>query len=71
VANPNDATASVIASFPDLDMTGYLISAGLAWRITRLAATDSADDDTSDVKLTDFDIHYQRDGDGSLQETAK
>jgi hypothetical protein len=62
---------SVIASFGDLDMTGYLISAGLAWRITRLAGTDSADNDTAAAILTDFDIHYQRDGDGSLQETAK
>ena len=71
VANPDDVKKSVIASFGDLDMTGFGISTCIAWRISRLAATDSADDDTSSIVLTDFDIHYQRDANGSVLETSK
>jgi hypothetical protein len=71
VANPDDVKKSVIASFGDLDMTGFGISTCIAWRISRLAATDILDDDTSDIILTDFDIHYQRDANGSVLETAK
>lgn len=71
VANPDDVKKSVIASFGDLDMTGFGISTCIAWRISRLASTDVLDDDTSDAVLTDFDIHYQRDSNGSVLETAK
>lgn len=71
VANPNNALKSVIASFGDLDMTGFRISTCIPWRITRLASSDAADTDTSDIVLTDFDIHYQRDANGSALETSK
>jgi hypothetical protein len=71
VANPDDVKQSVIASFGDLVMTGFGISTCIAWRISRLASTDNLDDDTSDIVLTDFDIHYQRDANGSVLETAK
>lgn len=71
VANPDDVKKSSIASFGDLDMTGFGISACIAWRISRLASTDVLDDDTSDIILTDFDIHYQRDSNGSVLETSK
>jgi hypothetical protein len=71
VANPDDAKKSVIASFGDLDMTGFGISTCIAWRISRLASTDVIDDDTSSAILTDFDIHYRRDSNGSVLETSK
>lgn len=71
VANPNNAKKSVIASFGELDMTGYGMSTCIAWRITRLASSDELDTDTGDVILTDFDIHYQLDSSGSRRETSK
>lgn len=71
VANPNSARKSVVASFGDLDMTGFGISACIAWRISRLANSDAVDDDTNAVILTDFDIHYQRDSLGSQAEFTK
>lgn len=71
VANPDDVKKSVIASFGDLDMTGFGISTCIAWRISRLASTDVLDDDTSDCILTDFDIHYRRDANGGVLETSK
>lgn len=42
-----------------LDMSGYRESSMIMWRITRLAASDVADDDTNALILAEFDIHYQ------------
>jgi hypothetical protein len=68
VANPQDAKAEVPASFSEVSMSGLLESAVIMWRITRLAATDAADTDTSAAVLLEFDIHYQSNKLGTQEE---
>ena len=65
VANPAATAKQVLAAFGDLDMAGYRGSACILWRITRMAASDAADDDTNAAILLEFDIHYQIDKGGS------
>ena len=55
----------LITSFPDIDMTGFIESAMILWRIHRQGGTDA---DNSAVVLYEFDIHYQSDKAGT--ETA-
>ena len=71
VANPNNAKRHVLASFATVAMTGYTLSSCLMWRITRLAASDAADNDTAACALMEFDIHYEIDTVGSRQEFVK
>jgi len=59
VANPANAKKHAIASFGDMATTGLKESACIMWKISRLAATDVADDDTSVCVLLEFDIHFQ------------
>lgn len=68
VRNPAATAKQVVASFAELDMTGYIGSTCLLWRITRLASSDAADNDTAACILAEFDIHYQKDRNGSLTE---
>lgn len=68
VANPNNAKKHVLASFAEIDMTGYRESTVVTWRITRLAASDVLDDDTNACILAEFDIHYQIDKTGTATE---
>lgn len=69
VANPNSASAGRLHEWSPISMTGQLGSCTLLWRITRLAASDAADTDTSAVVLTEFDIHFEMDKLGSPAET--
>ena len=71
VANPNNAKKHVIAGFGDLDLTGYKLSTCLLWRLSRLALSDAADNDTNNCVLIEFDIHLQLDAPGSEQEYIK
>lgn len=71
VANPNNALRHILAAFGDLAMTGHTLSAMILWKITRVASDTVNDTDPNDVVLAEFDIHYQRDAMGSLQETVK
>ena len=71
VANPGNVKKHVIAAFGELSMTGFTLSACIAWRITRLAASDAADNNTSDLALIEFDLHYQTDSPGSSDEYVK
>lgn len=60
VANPNNAATLLLPdSFGALTMTGYRESCCILWRITRLAGSDGADNDTNAWVLAEFDIHYQ------------
>lgn len=68
VANPASVKKHVIASFAAIDMTGFKGSTCVMWRITRLAASDGADDDTNACILLEFDIHYLADKLGSYTE---
>ena len=68
VANPAATAKHVLASFADLTMTGYRESTVILWRISRLANSDAADDDTNAAILLEFDIHFQRGKSGTLTE---
>jgi len=71
VANPNNALKHAKASFSTIDMTGYTMSCCIMWRITRLAASDAADNDLANCALLEFDIHFEIDTVGSRQEFIK
>ena len=71
VANPNDIDLHVLASFTPIDMSGKHVSCCMMWRISRLAASDAADNDTSTIIFLEFDIHYRADSGGSILETTK
>lgn len=63
--NPNSAKQLSLISFGELSMAGFLESCCLLWKITRLADTDVADDDTAIVVLVEFDIHFRMDKPGT------
>jgi hypothetical protein len=71
VANPENVKKHVLADFTDIVMTGKTFSTIVLWRITRLASTDAADNDTSAVELLEFDIHFEIDSMGSVEEYSK
>lgn len=71
IANPENAKKHVIADFADVAMTGHTFSAMILWKISRLASTDAADNDASAVELLEFDIHYEIDSMGSVDEYQK
>jgi len=57
-----------ITPLPDIDMTGFAISAMVLFRLTRRGTEDSL---ASDLHLLEFDIHYQLDSRGSSSEFQK
>lgn len=68
VANAQNVNKHAIASFAEIDMTGKTWSTVIKWRVSRLANSDAADNDTNAANLLEFDIHYQSDGRGSIPE---
>lgn len=68
VANPQNVNRHVIAPFGDLTMAGRRESCVILWRITRLAASDAADTDGNNCALLEFDIHYQIEKEGTVEE---
>ena len=68
VANPNNNVKHVIASWATIPMTGFKDSCIIKWKITRLAQSDAADNDTNACNLLEFDIHYQAGSHGSVSE---
>jgi len=71
VANPQNVMRHVVAEFGDIDMTGKTMSCCVLWKLTRLAASDAADNHTSAVSLIEFDLHYEIDRPGSREEYVK
>ena len=67
IANPANAARLVYAEddFGALSMTNMRDSAHILWRLTRLAASDAADNDTSAWILLELDFHYQLDKTGT------
>ena len=59
VANTQNVKRHTSSTFGDLAMTGFRASTIILWKISRLAASDAADDDTNDCLLMEFDFHYQ------------
>lgn len=68
VANPQNVNRHVIAGFGDLSMAGFRESAIILWKISRLAQSDAADNDTNDCLLAEFDIHFQVQKTGTVAE---
>jgi hypothetical protein len=64
VANPNNNVKHVIASFAEVSTTGMKDSAIVKWKVSRLAQSDAADNDTNGCNLLEFDIHYETDNPG-------
>lgn len=71
VANANNIARHILAEFDDIPMTGVTMSACVLWRLTRLAASDAADNDTNACTLIEFDLHYEIDSPGSSAEYVK
>jgi len=66
---PNPAATSQLllpSGWGELSMAGYRESSCIMWRVSRLAASDAADDDINDWVLVEFDIHYQSDKMGTV-----
>ena len=59
VTNPANTAKASILSFGNLDLAGYGASALLHFRVSRLAASDALDTDTSLIALYSMDLHYQ------------
>lgn len=68
VVNPGNVRRSVMAGFSRIDMTGYVESCQVAWRLTRLANSDPLDNDTSVIALAFWDIHWQVEKLGTFNE---
>lgn len=64
VANANNNVKHVIASFAEVATTGMKDSAIVKWKLSRLAQSDAADNDTNACNLLEFDIHYETDNPG-------
>jgi len=47
------------------------VSAVIMWRLSRLANSDAADNDTTTSVLLELDFHYRADAGGSVQEYVK
>jgi hypothetical protein len=60
VTTVGDQTVSdehLLTAFPDIDMTGYIESAVVYWRLHRLGNTDA---DNNAVVLHELDFHFQK-----------
>jgi hypothetical protein len=55
----------VITSFGTINLTGYEESCMIAWRLYRRGNTDA---DNNQVRLLEFDIHFQSEKSGTLAE---
>ena len=71
VANPQNVVKHVLAKFDDITMTSKTLSCCVLWKLTRLAASDAADNDTNAATLIELDFHYEIDRPGSRDEYVK
>lgn len=70
VSDQNTADVHAISRLPSIDATGRGLSDMLVMRLSRVGG-NGADTYGADARLLEFDIHYQIDGFGSLQEYLK
>lgn len=68
MANPQNVNKHAIKAWSEIAMTGFKDSAIVKFKITRLANSDAADNDTNAANLVSFDVHYQRNAHGSFDE---
>lgn len=67
VADDDTAQQSAIMKFSDIDMTGFRESCIILWGISRIGG-DVGDTYPADARLLEFDIHYQLEKRGTIQE---
>lgn len=65
VGDPTASNSMLISSFAEIDMAGQKESTCLAWQVRRLGNTDA---DSGTARLFEFDIHYQTDKSGTIEE---
>lgn len=68
IGDPAVTNQHLLTSFGDVTMAGGVGSTMLAWRIYRRGSSDA---DNNPVTMLEFDIHYQIDALGSIQQLAK
>lgn len=68
IANPADVDLHFVQAFSEISMAGMGPSAGIMWKISRLANSDGIDDDTGTWVLLEFDFHYRIKRTGTLAE---
>jgi hypothetical protein len=68
VSHGNTANVQALTTFGEIDMTGYTLSAIVAWRLYRRGSTDANNDD---ARLLSLDFHRRANGTGSIQEYLK
>lgn len=68
--DPGSTQAHAISEFPAIDMSGYHLSDMILVQLGRLYS-DPSDTYEADVRLLEFDIHYQIDSHGSREEYVK
>ena len=69
VAEPNLAEFHNMMLFGSMDIAGFELSDMIAFRLSRMGA-DVLDTYADDMKLLEFDVHYQRGRSGSIDEFA-
>lgn len=62
---PGTSNSMLISSFGEIDLSDQKESTCLAWQIRRLGSTDA---DNGTARLFEFDIHYQKNKSGSVNE---
>lgn len=67
---PGEGNWVQITSFPEIDMTGFRLSAMVLFRVARVGG-DALDTLNQSVSLLEFDIHHRVSSPGSRQEFRK
>lgn len=69
---PDDNTAgrSLVSTFDGIDMTGYEISTFIYWKLSRVGG-DGSDTYGVDARFAEFDIHYQQNSFGAVDQFTK
>lgn len=69
---PDNDTANeiLITSLGDIAMSGISISGHLLWKLSRVGG-DASDTYGADARLLEYDIHFQIDSRGSIEEFTK
>jgi hypothetical protein len=65
IGDPTTANSMMITAFGEIDLTGQKESTCLAWQLRRLGNSDA---DNGTARLFEFDIHYQTDKAGTVEE---
>lgn len=68
IPNPQNTKDEVLVGFNSINMSNLKESAVIVWKISRLALSDVLDTDNSSIALLEFDIHFQNDKMGTVNQ---